>query len=1604
MSGQTSRSGFLFSDIYLLDLALRDSLDVDLSILSGQADGKPKYGIEASIKDGDDKDWDVLVIETDKCRVQEVKSGAISAQDRRVFWLRIRSLVSDNGHEKVVPQLVVNSENRPAAFPAWQGLRAHAISVSALQLPKDSPKDHVTNVEKLMEEALWWMCCATHIKSSDKKERKIASRVVEPATALRLLRSFDLILVEKSKLDEALSIKLSRLFSGLDHRIARNQLQGWLTNKAVSEQNDLKLFSAIDLITEVEVLRKFVERPKDGIRLLKFLADECRTAILQYWASKTATENIPELTIDRTQPEAASWLASQKRENLVLLGEAGQGKSVCMRQIYSHLQRCPDVSAFLPFRASDMQRWDERSFGGDFAVAIELFIDISYLGGKRPTILVDELDQVNHAKRKQILHALDMVSSKQEVSIVVSCRSVDWQRDGAQLPRSKTVELAKWESALVEQTITGDQIARSLSPALKELVRVPFYLDLLVRTFDGEDSDPKGIETRHALLSAFWNAKVIAGHDASFRAGIIERAIDHECIGRALRIADVSEAERTSLDSLVSCGVLTKPSAHQVVYFRHPLFLAFAGSQRIIEKIAPEQIHSEIARIKVSVVRWGLHRAVVEAMCEGKKSEFYPLISIDQYMQKSDANVSHDVADILGEFECLDSIFIEQWKELDPDFGARLLRAATRTRNGAWLKKIAAWPQTKGWAASVNWINVDFFRACFEYVGEMSKQTEIAAATLSVCRGLREWSESNKLPKDNRYANWVRARIVEIVATTDPTKVTIRWISELSVISDYRLISACLGVLPVLAFAHSGDLNALAEIDESFRNLVSLRKSEGVWDVSEEFWSAPVFDHDALDWCLLGTRKGEYAGLLATNPPHFLKTAVDLFEGCWLREQRRKSARNKKLRESSVGDLGEIYEALYKDDLKVPTGDDWFERDYPEYTYWGAGDTSGDCFKLARAIAHAVHEMSARGTSELSKVIEVVRTSRSPTTHAILVNVLFDLPSCALRHETLMRYLMDRRFYDVPGTAFWIEKAIAAVWSEISSVDKNKVISVALEAFDDDEFHKNHLLAQLPESDVPEGWRLTVQAFKQSDKFFQLSDPTQRERISARFESDHSADGDFAAWGAVSIQEAMKALHKATKQLPQQPRLSIDQTSALCAEVDRAVAELNGDVGSFRTETWIFVSIGKVFDACTGLNGKKDTTGIWPSIKTARLIATTCMDILESTATVFENDEFDDSALLQLDYMRVLDCIDSVLIHPELRISDILNRFGIYVVQALSRQSENMRWAFGMEIRPFNWFATPTIDTKSLFVEVAKGAKSYKTLSLYINLFRYLDDNTVGQCFSLLLNRDEFVDAKEYLSSLGRTFGAYGVSQGPNATIVNELFDKAIRGEHEAKVLANEQARLEFLWDYLFGLKEAASQNWEECVPGTYCYRIQHLWELIYDSERKRATKPENFWLYATSWISDLATPESTRILKPWFVPLTSVIREAVQSGSKYDIYMIFDQILERKNNSFRGTFFLVGLDWYTELAQLVVKRADGSDGDPRAGDITNAKWQSWVDVLDKYGEAAALICENLTPTTFQLNSCVQVMEIVSKAPFESRKCEGYLRRMRDVGEGLVKD
>ncbi|MCP3780429.1 hypothetical protein [Paenibacillus sp. MZ03-122A] len=483
--GFIARQGFRFQDLFLLSKVLEH-------IAAGDEQHRDEmvFGIESPRPDSDEKDWDVLILQEETQQVMEVKRGAINKDDRRDFWLSIRAELIQAGdrHEQVIPILVTNAENEPAVINEWRELsnlqdinpRYQGVEVS-----------RVDNVDQLIQQALYWLTVATH---SDNQSKTPLGNQIEHSIAIQALNRFRLKEVQESELVNQIEDKLGYLAYGPDPHSLLKQLEGFINQKATTENEVKRCFTISELVREVQLLDIYLHQDPEAIRLIRKIIDELTSVCIGGWRHQfEGAHGMTRQEISIVQPALVPITRSSEKFNQILLGEAGQGKSYSLFQIYNEFaSRVEQYRVYPPLQADSIVA-DIEANTSRVQQAFRIICGLAALQGQYSLFLIDSLDHLPKDKRDIIGDLLRTCGEHSRFCAIVSCRQVDWDDTPVlkeRLERWSKVHLEQWNANLVRRVISKAGIEREITPSIVTFLQIPLYLDLFLRTFArGLDED-----------------------------------------------------------------------------------------------------------------------------------------------------------------------------------------------------------------------------------------------------------------------------------------------------------------------------------------------------------------------------------------------------------------------------------------------------------------------------------------------------------------------------------------------------------------------------------------------------------------------------------------------------------------------------------------------------------------------------------------------------------------------------------------------------------------------------------------------------------------------------------------------------------------------------------------------------------------------------------------------------------------------------------------------------------------------------------------------------------------------------------------------------------
>jgi len=282
-------------------------------------------------------------------------------------------------------------------------------------------------------------------------------------------------------------------------------------------------------------------------------------------------------------------------ENLVLvLGEAGSGKSALLKHLYTGLRDSNlNQTEATPAKVVYL---DVGSYPANSPEVLrELKLDLTQLfrriaSPSHLVLILDGLDEtLGYEDAVQVWNNIILETTTiPNAQIVVSCREYDWANARELEPlhknqKPKKILLHRWELSSVREALTKNNLPHP-DEDLLELLRNPFLLDLYVEIADDlSDIDRSSLQTEADLYYRYWDLRVSTERPPATVNQMIQavhwltaqaekkrtQRFDHD----ALSIEHPDGAEGLKRNSVIL-------SDRRGVYFRHPLILDYAIIRR----------------------------------------------------------------------------------------------------------------------------------------------------------------------------------------------------------------------------------------------------------------------------------------------------------------------------------------------------------------------------------------------------------------------------------------------------------------------------------------------------------------------------------------------------------------------------------------------------------------------------------------------------------------------------------------------------------------------------------------------------------------------------------------------------------------------------------------------------------------------------------------------------------------------------------------------------------------------------------------------------------------------------------------------------------------
>lgn len=259
--GQPARWGFLFSDLVVARRILRHQVDVLRASLNG-VEGPPDitFAVESTLPTSA-RDWDIQERRTGGVFVvEEVKSGPVSAEARRVLWKRIRDAVNSDPTAVVVPRLTTDKAN-PTSHPGrWAALSRQSVAAAV-----GSASTTFTSAENLAAEALY---CLTSTDKDPEGTPLFEGPALSEAIARKTLAAFEFLdALEARELEEDIRGAVELFAKSAAAEQICNAVIGDIVQRAASPDAARRLFTAKDIWSSAQLLSDLSALPAPQIKL-----------------------------------------------------------------------------------------------------------------------------------------------------------------------------------------------------------------------------------------------------------------------------------------------------------------------------------------------------------------------------------------------------------------------------------------------------------------------------------------------------------------------------------------------------------------------------------------------------------------------------------------------------------------------------------------------------------------------------------------------------------------------------------------------------------------------------------------------------------------------------------------------------------------------------------------------------------------------------------------------------------------------------------------------------------------------------------------------------------------------------------------------------------------------------------------------------------------------------------------------------------------------------------------------------------------------------------------------------------------------------------------
>lgn len=1581
VSGHLARKGFRYQDLYLL-LRMLEVAGKELDQcwiqpapnFAAALDTLPiRFGIEASPRPDNAGvlDWDVLVSNAQQLELAEVKSGSVDKDDRIAFWRRLRRELSSTSPQDVIPILVVDPDAL-SDLSLWSGF-AKAVRDSSPSKAVNPLKGNVTSSEKLLQEAMWYLCGENETKGAG------IPQPVQVDAARAVLQRFAVHPLIYRELEQRVEALIEILFPSVASSTYETLLLGWLNQRATAPAAGQRLFTIRELLAEIGVLRFSEIFAGEKLQTWRNLWNEVPEAIRSRTRVRLGRSGRSVSSTD-IQPAAVGALMHDDQAPLLLKGNGGAGKSTFVAQAAAAAEQRGEVVFWCGADDVSVDEIDE------LANAFRFRASLSFLRNQQAPIriLVDGLDEASGNKRERWAEILARLPGIRNVRIVASVRETIWRVDGnlrQKIGTWRVIDLALWTKPLVENLLSETKFSTALPESVIQLLRTPILLDLFWRTFveaERPDLSRAGLlRTRHELLAAFWQERLI--HPTRSGIALNNSAELHDVWKLAASVVGSFKPDQSSAPAialLLSEGVLVEEGRlQQRLNFRHPLLRDFALAQWSLGSSSVSDAARQWHSVKGGLQKYGALRAIAEALSSSDAGSEYPSLALPDFVRAAiecDSRSAEQIAQLLGSLEditgSLDPNFwpLPLRNILPSNFGSAVLSAARLNQNLAWAKPSEQWSEGAGWIderfANVVWQYAEWLRETAKKNGGASYWRE---ASRCAARKLRALAETPRFTDHfAEFDGWLTTQAVCAVAPVLPDPLTLSWLERAVSGGTWRVRSFALEQLIHVAAV---DADRTANL---YRVAVGIVNKSGEFHLDVQRWRG-LMPEQAIDWSLAGDEN--HRSLIGEFPAAFFPVALELAEALFRHEVSSREQRG-------LAELMDTISCSSADDISTsshePRTPESLIDDLPDWAYWrkiARGDARERCLTTIHTHAQAI----VKGDIALavSSVIPALRRSRLGSVRSIALDVLLECKANLECENIIAEELLDQRLYRISGMDYWLEQGLIAGWPRLKSDQRGRVQSIIAALLIDKKWvnRAKSLLVRLPKTE----WRTDLQWHRPDD----ADDAFRAARCPSRRDDDDDSVGgewlgrderaDEAApglWPENFDRAALLEFYRATNVLSQ----ANVGAEKLQAELERATRSGLNLLVSLKVEppamlrsenSWIWDALKRTLDSYRKFEGETHLKNA-PRLEFTSGCGFLGIAVLREVPSELpgklpEGDVW--TGFRETSWTRALALVDEALTwEPLANDASTQGEFVMLLEAAFASGDPLVQLTCCTSVRPWHWLRSP--DRRMLFRRLVwEKPTEPKVLEWSLGTALRSGDRERTEIFRLLLNRADLRAAEGLAGRLGEYIGSCSLLwfNDDHRSLAADL-TREIVAAASSFALLREDAHLRAFWrGFAFGLKERAKlvSSFESLATDYGRWMLKAWRELVI--RRQKRNESESVVLFAMHWLERKeGTNEAPERARPWWESLQPLLSAVATDGGTPDCFNLFFNLRGGEFNYVAKPEEILGLvEIFTDriiaatTARLIdLDQRNAADGEHHSWRDCAEYAASGIDALNKGG------------------------------------------------------